>query len=184
MNDEDHQRTPRQSSLNCDPPGPRGYFNSQTSDSLYYGFSDSQTTGCLSERRQYTNSRPSGVDFLILKSWGTEAERAQTEEPFLRRHLEHPLMYSEQRISEEFMAACRRTAVSGRRSPNRLPNAAKVELFSMLTRLAQCVPLLARFMMEGRWDGAKVVVDDATLNLSTVATLNWLVEDETNPALK
>ncbi|KAJ6597688.1 hypothetical protein DFH09DRAFT_1071666 [Mycena vulgaris] len=52
--------------------------------------------------------------------------------------------------------------------------------------LMRSVPLLARFMMEGRWDDAKVVVDNATLNLGAVTSLNCvsrLVEDETNPAL-
>lgn len=115
----------------------------------------------LHEDESYANFRPSAMNLPILKRWGTDEERTYAKESLVQKHLGDPLTYAERSNSEEFIAACGETAVSGVRDPNRLPNAVEVEAFAMLTRLTQTVPLLARSMMEGRWDDVQVLTDDA-----------------------
>lgn len=140
----------------------------------------------LFEGTAYANSRPSGVEFPILKSLGSEVDFSQAQEPLLKRRLGNVITHDEMRITSNFVDACQVTAVSGSRDAARLHNAAEVELFSVLHRLAECVPLIARKMLEGRWDEAKVVVEDARLNLGLVDTLQCvgrLAEDESNPEL-
>ncbi|KAJ7137090.1 hypothetical protein C8R44DRAFT_729005 [Mycena epipterygia] len=159
---------------------PGGYFDSQTTDSQYYGFSESQTTGYIPEQpfdmdcsdgseyspecygfsqpvdlineqevhteskpddasntfivppgykfmtpadrllhedESYANFRPSAMDLPILKRWGTDAERAYAKESLVEKHLGDPLTYAERSHSEDFIAACGETAVSGSAIP-------------------------------------------------------------------
>ncbi|KAJ7794954.1 hypothetical protein B0H13DRAFT_1935057 [Mycena leptocephala] len=199
-----------------------GYLDSQTSDTQFFGFSDSQTTGYVSRcpsSPQYaeeselpdtypdmgnnqlaypdlvtgtelTNAEalsellpdpefmmpadqillheadysPSDTNFPILKCWGAEGDHSQALEPFIRKKLGNPLTPIERCYSEDFMRVCRQTAFSGQRNSDRPPNAAEIKVLSVLSRLAECIPLVARFTMEGRWDEVKIVVDNASMD--------------------
>jgi hypothetical protein len=61
-----------------------------------------------------------------------------------------------------------------------------MEVLRVLTRIADCVPLIARFTMEGRWDDMKTVVDNVSRDTDILATLHCvgrLVDDKANSEL-
>ncbi|KAJ7653591.1 hypothetical protein DFH06DRAFT_1203995 [Mycena polygramma] len=131
---------------------------------------------------------PSGTEFPILKRWAGTGEYEQAVEPLLRQRLGDPLTLAERCYSEDFMTACRRTAISGGRHPDRLPNAGEMEILSVLSRIADCVPLIARFTMEGRWDDLRTVVANIDKDTDILATLQCVgrlsdVDDKANPGL-
>jgi len=140
----------------------------------------------LLESDEYANHQPSGVDFPILMHWAPMSEREQAITPLLQRELGDVLTGGERQIAAEFMRHCTHSAFSGSRDPYRRENAMEVELFSVLTRIAQAVPLIARMMVEARWDDVMIVMADARQNLLLAETLQAIgrhVDDRVNPEL-
>ncbi|KAJ7820466.1 hypothetical protein B0H14DRAFT_3472333 [Mycena olivaceomarginata] len=134
----------------------------------------------------YADSAPSGKHFPILEKFGDLCDIAQATEPVMRQKLGDPLTEEEKKVSEDFVVACQRLAMSGNRDPLRQPNALEIELAAVLTRIAQSVPLITRLSMEGRWNETMAVVEDARWNLSLldlVHCIGRIVEDEVNPEI-
>ncbi|KAJ7327991.1 hypothetical protein DFH08DRAFT_816152 [Mycena albidolilacea] len=134
----------------------------------------------------YANSAPGGTQFLILEKFGDPCDIAQATEPVTRQKLGDSLTEEERKLSEDFVFACQRLAMSGNRDPLRQPNALEIELAAVLTRIAQSVPLIARLSMDGRWNDTMAVVEDARRNLSLLDLahcIGRIFEDEVNPEL-
>jgi hypothetical protein len=76
--------------------------------------------------------------------------------------------------------------MSGNRDPLHQPNALEIDLATVLTRITQSVPLIARLSMEGWWNDMMAVVEDTRRNLSLldlVHCIGRIVKDEVNPEL-
>jgi hypothetical protein len=134
----------------------------------------------------YADSAPSGKHFPILEKFGDLCNIAQATELVMRQKLGDPLTEEEKKVSEDFVVACQRLAMSGNRDPLRQLNTLEIELAAVLTRIAQSVPLTTRLSMEGRWNDTMAVVEDARWNLSLldlVHCIGRIVEDEVNPEI-
>ncbi|KAJ7871646.1 hypothetical protein B0H14DRAFT_2570658 [Mycena olivaceomarginata] len=178
-----------------------GYLNTQTSDTQYFGLMGSQATGMrplepLEDREDndYVDETGSGFGsifrvaniFRSSKNLGTCAISHRPLSLVMRQKLGDPLTEEEKKVSEDFVVACQRLAMSGNRDPLRQPNALEIELAAVLTRIAQSVPLITRLSMEGRWNETMAVVEDARRNLSLldlVHCIGRIVEDEVNPEI-
>jgi hypothetical protein len=127
--------------------------------------------------KSYADGHPSSVDFPIINNWCDNNEGLeQINSPLLQRMLGDPHFPAEKKATAEFMNACRVTAVSGSRSTGRSPNAGEVEALALVGRIAEAVPLLARFTMEERWEDARMVMNDLQRNMEVMYGLHGVIQ--------
>ncbi|KAJ7792159.1 hypothetical protein B0H14DRAFT_2624263 [Mycena olivaceomarginata] len=188
-----------------------GYLNSQTSDTQYFGFMESQAAGLrpvvlepLEDQDEGDGIDESGSGFgsmfgvsqandippvvltpadFLLESYANSAPGG-TQFPILEKL--GTLVILHRPLSRGFCFRLPTVAMSGNRDPLRQPNALEIELAAVLTRIAQSVPLIARLSMDGRWNDTMAVVEDARRNLSLLDLahcIGRIVEDEVNPEL-
>ncbi|KAJ7314826.1 hypothetical protein DFH08DRAFT_821153 [Mycena albidolilacea] len=120
----------------------------------------------------YADSAPSDKHFPILEKFGDLCDIAQATEPVMRQKLGDPLTEEEKKVSEDFVVACQRLAMSGNRDPLCQPNTLEIELAAVLTHIAQSVPLITRLSMEVHCIG-RIVEDEVNPEITSEEVIAW-----------